>query len=184
VSSQDRAKAFLAAYRVTASITGAAKAAHMERDLHYRWLKEDENYRKAFDQAKEEAAQSLEDEAVRRATEGDFEPNVFKGKFCYAESDYVEDLEGKITLKRGAKPLGIYRRSDTLLQFLLKGLRPEKYRDSFKGELTVAASVEVKLEEQKLKALTDDELERLIAITTKLAAVDPDDGGSGTPQAK
>ena len=182
VSGKDRQKAFLAAYRVTASITAASHACRMERDLHYRWLKESKEYREAFEAAKEEAAQTLEDEAVRRAKEGVFEPNVFKGQFCYPESAYLEDTEtGKRKLKAGAKPLGVHKYSDTLLVTLLKGFRPDKYRDNFKGEVALTGSVEVKLDEQKLKALTDDELDRLAEIARKLAASEPDRSGTETP---
>ncbi len=182
MKAEQRQGAFLAAYRLTASITAAARACKIERDLHYRWMKEKE-YREAFLEAQDQAAQTLEDEAVRRAHEGVFEPNVYRGQFAYAQSDYVEDESGAFKLKRGAKPLGVFRQSDQLLQFLLKGLRPDKYRDSFKGDVTVAVSGEVSLETQKLAVLTDDELARLIEIAAKLTAAEPTAGGGTPPSA-
>lgn len=101
---QAKARAFLAAYRQTASITKAAAAAKIDRTIHYRWLA-DANYKKAFEAAAEQAAQVLEDEAVRRATEGILEPVFYQGVKCGA----------------------VRRFSDGLLQFLLRGFRPGKY---------------------------------------------------------
>lgn len=121
--------AFLAAFKLTASITKAAAAAKCERGLHYRWL-DDAEYREAFEAAKEEAAQSLEDEAVRRAYEGVLEPLVYQGEFTYER-----DAKGRRKLK---KPLGIRKYSDALMMFLLKGFKPDKYRERGSVELTGA----------------------------------------------
>ena len=103
-TAQANARAFLAAYRQTASITRAAAAARIDRGMHYRWLA-NENYRKAFEAAQDVAAQILEDEAVRRATEGVLEPVFYQGEKCGA----------------------VRRYSDGLMQFLLRGFRPQKY---------------------------------------------------------
>jgi hypothetical protein len=75
--------AFLAAYVRTASITKAARAARLERQLHYRWLADDPDYPKQFEAAQREAAQILEDEAIRRAHEGIVKPLTYKGQFSY-----------------------------------------------------------------------------------------------------
>jgi hypothetical protein len=99
-----KARAFLAAYRETASITKAAAAAKIDRTMHYRWLL-NASYKKAFEAAQEEAAQTLEDEAIRRATEGTLEPVFYQGDKCGA----------------------VRRYSDGLMQFLLRGFRPQKY---------------------------------------------------------
>lgn len=107
-----KARAFLAAYRMTASITRAAAAAKIDRTIHYRWLEKSESYRKDFEAAAEEAAQVLEDEAVRRATEGTLEPVFYQGIKCGA----------------------VRRYSDGLMQFLLRGFRPQKY--SSKAEIS------------------------------------------------
>ena len=100
------ARAFLAAYRQTASITKAAAAAKVDRGMHYRWLASSESYKKAFENAQLEAAELLEDEAVRRATEGTLEPVFYQGIKCGA----------------------VRRYSDGLMQFLLRGFKPRKYR--------------------------------------------------------
>ena len=85
----------------------ACEAAEVGRSSHYRWL-DDPEYREAFDLAKEDAADILEAEAKRRAVEG------------------VEEPAGWYKGEAG----GVVRKySDTLLIFLLKGLRPEVYRE-------------------------------------------------------
>lgn len=82
----------------------------IDRKLHYKWLDVDEDgsYREAFDAAMDTAADRLEEEARRRAVEGVEEP--------------VGWYQGE--------PGGYVRKySDTLLIFLLKGARPQKYRE-------------------------------------------------------
>jgi hypothetical protein len=106
-------KAFLAAFRTTASVTKAAEAAGIDRQLHYRWLLEPA-YQKAFESARAEAAQLLEDEAVRRAHEGVLQPVFYKGKPCGATREY----------------------SDQLLMFLLRALQPQRFRDNATVEHT------------------------------------------------
>ena len=101
-------RAFLAAFRETGNVRMACEAANVGRSSHYRWLEADAAYGEAFELAKEDAADILEAEAKRRAVEGVEEPTGwYKGE-----------------------PGGYIRRySDTLLIFLLKGLRPEVYRE-------------------------------------------------------
>lgn len=103
-----RKGAFLAAFRETGNVRLACEAAEVGRSSHYRWLDEDPEYREGFGLAKEDAADILEAEAKRRAVEGVEEPTGwYKGE-----------------------PGGYIRRySDTLLIFLLKGLKPEVYRE-------------------------------------------------------
>lgn len=101
-------RAFLAAYRRTCNITKAAQAAGIGPRQHYRWLKDVAGYREAFDRAKVVASDYLEAVAVERATEGWEEPVFYQGIEC-----------------------GRVRRFDGgLLQFLLRGAKPEKYRST------------------------------------------------------
>ncbi len=86
----------------------ACETAEVGRSSHYRWLGEDPAYRGAFELAEEDAADILEAEARRRAVEGVEKPvGGHKGQ----PGGYVREY------------------SDVLLIFLLKGLRPERYRD-------------------------------------------------------
>jgi hypothetical protein len=131
---------FLAAFAVTASITRAAKAAKIDRALHYRWLAEGGAYPEQFASASDRAAQILEDEAVRRAHEGVVEPNVWKGEFTYKRRQVeVTDADtGEIrkVWQNHGPPIGVRKYSDALLMFLLKGLRPQTYRERVTAELT------------------------------------------------
>lgn len=100
-------RAFLNAFAECGNVSQAAKAAKIPRMSHYQWIHDDE-YKAAFDDAKQEANDSLEAEARRRAVEGVDEP--------------VGWYQGEAG--------GVIRRySDILLMFLLKGAMPEKYRD-------------------------------------------------------
>ena len=140
------ARCFCAAFAVCASIRDAAKAARITRRQHYNWLK-DPAYAARFADIKAEACQSLEDEAVERATRGVFEPNVFQGKFVYPQEEVVTAAVvgprgGIVEPERrewrdvpGALPFGIWRKSDTLLIHLSRGLMPEKY--GMRGALEV-----------------------------------------------
>lgn len=102
-----RQAAFLTAYAATGIITKACEASETGRTTHYDWM-QDEEYAEAFRLAGEAAADLLEEEARRRAVEGVEEP--------------VGWYQGQ--------PGGYVRRySDTLLIFMLKGAKPEKYKD-------------------------------------------------------
>ena len=101
-------RAFLAAYAELGNITAAAAAADVSRSMHYTWLERDRRYAAAFAQAHEMVGDHLEAEARRRAVEGWDEPVYYQGQVVGS----------------------IRRYSDTLLIFLLKGARPEKFRDN------------------------------------------------------
>ncbi len=112
----DQKTAFLEAFRVTASLTEAAKAVGLNRSAHYSWLAKDAKYPARFEAAKIDAAAGLEDEAIRRAREGVLEPIFYQGVACGAKRVY----------------------SDGLLQFLLRGFMPAKYKQNGSLELTGA----------------------------------------------
>lgn len=83
-------RAFLAALENTGSVTAAAEAAKIGRITAYDTRRADPVFAVAWDQALDIAADTLEDEARKRA----------------------------------------FARSDVLLMFLLKGIRPQKWRES------------------------------------------------------
>lgn len=62
--------AFLAAYAKCGIIGVSARAAEIDRRTHSDWMKKSAAYRQAFADAQEEAADSLEAEALRRARAG------------------------------------------------------------------------------------------------------------------
>ena len=98
---------------------------------------------------KTEAAQSVEDEISERAMRGVFEPYVFQGRLTYPQEEYIVTpavigprggiREPEVRAWRdvpGAPPLGIWRKSDSLLIHLSRGLMPEKYGVRGAVELT------------------------------------------------
>src|SRR5579883_342376 len=103
-----RRAASLAALAAPGSVSRAARLAGVPRRTAYDWRAADEAFGKAWDEALERGTDVLEDEAVRRASEGTLRP-VFQG----------------------GKKVGTVREySDLLLIFMLKARRPDKYRDS------------------------------------------------------
>jgi len=100
--------AFLAAYAQTGIISAAAKAADIDRHVPRLWMKNDKEFVRQFKNAREQAADMMEAEALRRATRGVEEGVWHAGKRVGVERKY----------------------SDTLLIFLLKAARPKKYREN------------------------------------------------------
>lgn len=94
------------------SISAAARKMGLSRQAHYFWMHEDSDYRRAFAQAREMANDLIEEEAYRRAVEGQDVEIYYKGA------------------KVGSKK--VY--SDTLLAILLKGAFPEKYKERVQEE--------------------------------------------------
>ena len=124
-----RVSAFLAALRITPSITVAAKCAGIDRSAHYRRLERDEAYKAAFEAALKIGVDSLEAEAIRRAHYGVRKPVMYHGKPVRVPIDPAKP--------RGKKEI-LYEveYSDTLLLALLKAKKPDEYRDRVSAELT------------------------------------------------
>ena len=99
------ARLFLAALSHGASVRGAAAAANRSRQTFYRWRTDHPDFADQWDAAIEDGTDRLEDEAVLRATAGASKPVFYGGKLIGHER----------------------RHSDTLLMFLLKARRPEKF---------------------------------------------------------
>lgn len=105
----NRAPVFLKQYRILGNIQLAAEAAKWDKSMHYRLMRKDPKYRALFAEAKKAAIELLEDEAQRRAVHGTYRPIYWQGEKVGEELVY----------------------SDQLLQFLLRGEKPEKYRDRY-----------------------------------------------------
>src|SRR5690606_25550898 len=84
--------AFLAAFAETGNVTAAAKAADINRTLHYQWLETDADYAKRFEEAREQAVERMEREALRRAVEGWEEPVFHKGEVCGTVRKFSDTL--------------------------------------------------------------------------------------------
>jgi hypothetical protein len=85
-------RAFLAAFRECASITLAAKACGIDRSMHYDFLETVTGYPEAFERAREQAADVLVDEGIRRAREGVVRRVYWKGKPVGVERVYSDGL--------------------------------------------------------------------------------------------
>lgn len=96
------------------NVTLAAQAANIERSTAYDRRNSNEVFAVLWDDAMEQAADLLEAEARRRAYDGWDEP-------VYGRLAGKDAGEGQIGLVR--------KYSDSLMQTLLRGAKPEKYRD-------------------------------------------------------
>lgn len=96
------------------NVTRACEAIDVARLTAYRWREDDPEFAAAWDEAKSAGLDALEDEALRRAFEGIDKPIVHQGVITDTVREY----------------------SDTLAIFLLKGGKPEKYRERVSQELT------------------------------------------------
>jgi hypothetical protein len=139
---QPKKRAFLRAYAETGNVSRAAELAGISRATVYtrQWL-DDAEFQAAKAEAMEMAADRLEQEAWRRAVEGVDEPvGWFRGE-----------------------PGGTVKRySDTLLIFMLKGTRPEKFRERYE----TAGAVE-HVHRWDLSALSEKELATMKRLAEK-----------------
>lgn len=120
----DKKRRFLRHYINTAgNLTKAAGFAGINRATHYNWLAADPAYADAYAQAQEQAADVIDAELRRRAIQGDKQAVRYQGRIVGYER----------------------RKSDVLLMFLLKGLRPHKFRDNYNPGINVAAGGHLKI---------------------------------------
>ncbi len=148
---RSRKVTFLEVYSRSGNKREAAKQAGVSLRQHYNWLDRDPEYAEALQIAKEEATEVLEREAFRRGVEGWEEPVFYRG-----------EQVGKIT-----------KYSDQLLVVLLKGNKPEKYKDRVEhtGESKSYMNID-------LKNLSEEELNLLEGIIDKTSAEDGESGGT------
>lgn len=107
VTTPENKVAFLEAYARSGSYTKASEAIGVPNGQHCRWRRDDPEFAAGLEFAHREAMDRLEEEAYRRAYEGTEVPVYYKG--------VLADIK--------------MEKSDQLLQFMLKGGRPDKYRD-------------------------------------------------------
>ena len=111
-------RGFLRALSTTGNVTAACRAAKVPRCSAYKHREEDPEFAAAWDEALDEAADRLEEEARRRAVEG-----VLQKKFTKGGEPIIDPETGEQYVEH------VY--SDTLLTLLLKAHRPEKFRERF-----------------------------------------------------
>jgi hypothetical protein len=140
VTQRQKKVAFLNAFRESGVIQYAADAAGVHRTTVQEWRGKDPAFDREYEEAYEASIDVLEQEARRRALVGVSEPVYQNGK-------KVGDVQ---------------KYSDTLLIFLMKGARPQKYRDNARLELTGADGGPIKSE--AVESLNDHERVRLRQI--------------------
>ena len=138
-------------------ISKAATMAKVHRNRYYDWLRTDPQYRDDFEAAAERAADLLEDEVRRRAYYGVERPTGwYKGQAGGVVTEY----------------------SDTLAIFLLKGLKPDKYRERYDHRVDVNDNRSVEQLQAEMTAL----LERNPDLRKQLGDyVEARDRGVGPP---
>ncbi len=156
--------AFLAAFRRTGVVVAAAEAVEIHPRSIYRW-KDDPDFAADFEDARKEAAERLVAEAHRRAVEGVGKPVYYRGEQCGTIQEY----------------------SDRLLELLLKGEFPEKYRERYQPDPGASAPQFAGYDPEKLAllaTLSDEQLQALRDTARILTATPGDRGGDRAAQAE
>lgn len=140
-------KAFLTALAQTGVVRYAAEATRIARSQVYARRRSNPDFAAAFDLALDEAADLLELEARRRAVEGTEKP-VY-GRDAGPNAGTVE--------------VGRVREySDRLLEFLLKGWRPDKYRERHDHRVEASIDDQRRAVQQGAEALSKLPYEELL----------------------
>ena len=134
---KDWKPAFIEALRATGNVTRAAKYAGRSRNQAYHVRRQSEDFAAQWDDALEEATDLLDAEARRRAVTGTDKPVFYKG-----------EVVGSIT-----------KYSDSLLMFLLKAHRPQKFCDC--GKVKHPGATDVSADKDIEKSILE-KLDRMI----------------------
>jgi hypothetical protein len=135
--------AFLEAFESEGMVSKACQVIGVSRQAVYAERQRNEEFAVAWADVEERVVETMEREAYRRAVEGTTKPLVSAGKHVTDVTEY----------------------SDSLLQFLLKARRPERYRENVKVEHSGGVTQRVQVDLSKLSA---DELAALEGIAAKL----------------
>lgn len=128
IRTPEKEKEFLEALSETCNVSKACEISDIARSSVYAWRTDDLEFAMRWDKALELGVEALEDEATRRAKSGVDEPVFYQGSQCGTVRKY----------------------SDTLLIFLLKGAKPEKYRERIDSNMNHSGNI---------TNLTDEELQ-------------------------
>lgn len=142
---------FLGDFRLCGNVLRSAAAAGIDRRTVYGWLGDDAKFKALHDEALQDALDRLEEEARRRAIDGWMEPVVSGGTLVTHVRKY----------------------SDTLLIVLLKGKRPDTFRERHEitgknGAALLTPEAAAKLTDDELKAELQAEAALLLAQAEKL----------------
>lgn len=124
LTTDEKAKFIKTLISTGGNVSRACKAVTIARSTAYDHKKTDTAFSGLWDDAVEEGLDALEQEARRRAFKGTRKPIYYMGK----KIDYIREY------------------SDTLLIFLLKGGRPEKFRERMDINQNISGSLDVNIE--------------------------------------
>lgn len=127
---RDWGQPFLLELAATGNVSAACSAACVTRQTAYARRKDDKDFRQRWNDSLSEAADLLELEARRRAEKGVDEPVIYQGAVAGQWLNEAGEVCKHDTPGAKFVPITIKRYSDALLQFLLKGVRPKKYRET------------------------------------------------------
>jgi len=186
---------FLEALAEDGNVTRAAMVSGYDRRSVYRKRQGDRTFAEAWDDAVDSAGDLLEAEARRRALSGVTKPLYHQGQPVYLYRTIVDennepqrDEDGRelreVVRDANGQPVQAveYTYSDTLMTLLLKGAKPEKYREKANLELTGAGGGPL-----ELSAVSDTERARRIAFTLQQGLIAAQHGtvvATQTPQAE
>jgi len=119
---------FLAAIRLTPSVSVAAKVAGVNRSAHYRTLERNPLYKAAFNEAYRLGIEALEDELVRRSQHGVKRLKLYHGSPVKMLED-PNDPESRVVYHYEVEY------SDQLAALLMRAKKPLEYRDRVEHEL-------------------------------------------------
>lgn len=112
VLAKKKRRVFLDILAKTGVVAEASRACgYTDTSTLTKFRNQDEEFAEAWDLSLQSAAHVLEEEMIRRAMEGELKPVYYKGKIVGYET----------------------KRSDTLMMFILRGLKPGTYRDNAHG---------------------------------------------------
>lgn len=139
--------AFLKAFRIAKTITGASEKAGFYRLTHYRWHKESPFYRQAFAEMKAAAADDLEEAATQRAVEGVRICKFTKDGTPLRDPRKHDPETGEVKPEWASDPW-YYETSfsDRLLELLLKAKKPDEFRERSSVEMSGPGGNPIELE--------------------------------------
>lgn len=128
--SLERRRLFLRAFALRGIVLEGCRAAGVSRDAVYHWRETSEWFETLYQVAIEEAADRIEAEAIRRAVDGYDEPVIYQGMPTLVTDPNTGEQ----------RQLTVRKYSDQLMALVLRGARPEKYRENHRVELEGGAT--------------------------------------------
>jgi hypothetical protein len=124
-----RKASFLTALSTTGIVKSACEIAEVSRDTANAWRRDDKEFTLAWNKALDIAADRVEAEVVRRAVDGVEKDVYYQGKVVGQVREY----------------------SDRMLELLIKGLKPEKFREKAIPDTQIVIEIKGKEEIEALR---------------------------------